>query len=121
MKTGRPPKNERSTFGSRIYELRERSGLSQQEVAEQLGISQSGYALWERRRASVKPENLVKLAAIFRVRVEALLLDDDLKNRKEEPSGRSRKLFAQVSKLPRQKQKKILDVVEDWLIPQTPR
>jgi transcriptional regulator with XRE-family HTH domain len=112
MKTGRPSKSERSDFGSRLYALREAAGLSQREVAAQLGISQPSYALWERNDVALRPDQLVKLAAVLGVRVEALLNPPSESNRRGGPAGKAKRVFETVSQLPRGQQQKILEVVE---------
>ena len=119
MKTGRPEKTPRSDFGARLRGLREAAGFSQAEMAKQLGLTQAGYALWERRRVALRADQIVRLADALGVSVEELFHEGSAKRRAAGPEGRAKRLFEQVSKLSRPKQKKILDVVEDWLIPQT--
>lgn len=116
MKTGRPAQTPRSDFGSRLHALREAAGLSQQEVADQLGISQPSYALWERKTSAIRAEHVVKLAEVLGVKVEDLYNGNPKSARRGGPSGRAKRVFEEVSDLPRQKQKRILDVVEDLLI-----
>lgn len=110
MKTGRPPKSPRSDFGSRIQSFREAAGLSQREVAEQLGISQPSYAAWERRNVGLTQDQLEKLAEIFKIEVVDFFTSDQ--KRKGGPVGRAKTTFEAVSQLPRPQQKKILDVVD---------
>jgi transcriptional regulator with XRE-family HTH domain len=112
MKTGRPSKSERSNFGGRLNALREASGLSQREVAEHLGISQPSYALWERNDVALRPDQLVKLAGILSVSVEALLHPANHNHRRGGPEGKAKRIFETVSQLPRSQQQKILEVVE---------
>lgn len=116
MQTGRPPQTERTAFGERVYALREAAGLSQQEVAAQLGIVQSSYATWERQTPSLRPEKIERLADILGVTVEALFSSGaPAPSRRGGPLGRAKRVFEEVSALPRKKQKRILDVVEDLL------
>ena len=112
MKTGRPAKTSRSEFGARLHGMREAAGLSQQQVAEQLGISQPAYASWERRNIAIQPDQLVKLASILGVTVEELVYDGKRSSRRGGPTGKARQVFEEVSGMPRTQQKKILDVVE---------
>ena len=92
--------------------MREAAGLSQQQVSEQLGISQPAYASWERRNVAIQPDQLIKLAGIFGVSVEELVYDGKRPARRGGPAGKARQVFEQVSGMPRTQQKKILDVVE---------
>ena len=112
VKTGRPSKSKRSPFGARLAALRQAAGLTQQQVASQLGISQPSYALWERNDVALRPDQLAGLAQILGVRVEALIEEPQRANRRGGPTGRARQVFETVSQMPRHQQKKIIDVVE---------
>ena len=115
MKTGRPAKTTRSEFGTRLHAMREEAGLSQQHIAEELGISQPAYASWERRNVAIQPAQLIKLASIFGVGVEALLCNSKRTSRRGGPPGRLRQVFEQVSGLPRQQQSKVIEFVEAFV------
>ena len=118
MKPGRPPRTSRSSFGARVCALREAAGLTQEQVAEQLGISQPSYALWERKEVALRPEQLTTLAHILGVRIEEVLDARSAIARRGGPVGRTKRVFERVSSLPRHQQQKILDVV-DALVAQT--
>ena len=115
MNTGRPAKRERTAFGERLHLLREAAGLSQQEVAGRLGITQPAYALWERRNASVRIEQLYQLADLFGVSVDELFYPVTNGKARGGPVGRAKRVFEAVSKLPRHRQKQILDVADALL------
>jgi transcriptional regulator with XRE-family HTH domain len=55
------------TYGTKLRQFREKSRLSQQEVAENLGIGQSTYSQWESDQSTFKVEFLPKLAHLFGV------------------------------------------------------
>lgn len=114
MQTGRPSKRPRTPFGQRLLALREAAGLSQAQVAGQLGITQHAYAYWERHPVALRPEQLVQLATILKITVEELM-DEAAAKKRSGPSGKARQAFEQVSKLPRHQQQRILGVVEDML------
>jgi transcriptional regulator with XRE-family HTH domain len=121
MKTGRPATSQRTDFGTRLHALREASGLSQQEVAKQLGISQPSYALWERRTTAIPVNQLTRLAEILGVRIDELFVVTSHSNgtqRKGGPTGKARRVFEEVSRLPRTRQQRILATVEDMLTAQ---
>jgi len=118
MNTGRPAKRERTAFGTRLHALREAAGLSQQEVAARLGITQPAYALWERRNVSVRVDQLHELAKIFAVAVEELFYEPGQAPQRSGPVGKARKVFEEVSRLPRNRQQRILNTVEDMLTAQ---
>jgi transcriptional regulator with XRE-family HTH domain len=117
MQTGRPSKSDRSPFGQRVYEAREAKGLSLRQVAEALEVPLKTYANWERRNVGVRPELLSALSTILEVSTEQLL-GSEQPSKKEGPTGKARKLFEEVSALPRHQQQRILATVEDMLIAQ---
>lgn len=112
VKTGRPSKSKRSAFGARLATLRQAAGLTQQQVASQLGISQPSYALWERNDVALRPDQLAGLAQILGVGVEELIEGPRRESRRGGPTGKARRVFETVSQMPRHQQKKIIDVVE---------
>lgn len=60
----------------KIKVMREMNQLTQEEVAEQLGMSITGYAKIERGQTNMSVEKLKQIAQIFNVNV-AQLLDDN--------------------------------------------
>ncbi|MBI1883136.1 MAG: helix-turn-helix transcriptional regulator [Chlamydiae bacterium] len=113
MKAGRPSKSQRTDFGERLHGLRLNAALSQQQVAQSLGISQPSYALWERRNVSVTPDQLIKLAKILGIDIEELFFDSDKgKNSRKGLRGQARRTFEILSNMPRHQQKKVIDVVQ---------
>lgn len=115
MPAGRPAKHRRSPFGERLVLARQQAGLSQTQVAEHLGITQPSYADWERRAVALKPEYLPKLAVLFGVSVDFLLGNEARKPRGGGPSGRVRRVFEAVSRLPRKQQQKVVEMAEGFL------
>jgi DNA-binding XRE family transcriptional regulator len=111
-RVGHPPRREFSEFAARLRALRLAAGLTQQQVAERLDIAQSSYALWERRDVALKPDQLVKLAEILGIWVGELLSESEATRRARGPSGRARQAFETLSRLPRGRQKQIVEVVE---------
>ena len=114
MQTGRPPLSPASEFGTRLRELREEAKISQKEVAIVLGISQPSYAKWERREVAVSPSQLRLLAETFGCEVGNFFTDDEVKKPRG-PVGRAKKMFEEVSQLPRYRQRDILEIVERLL------
>jgi len=115
MRTGRPSKSARTDFGARVKALREATGLTQEQVAGQLGITQASYALWERRNVALTAEQLGKLAAALGVTADELVFGAPRKSTRGGPTGKARRVFEEVSQLPRSRQQRILNTVEDML------
>ena len=57
----------------RIRELREDNDLTQREVAEMLGMSQTGYSKYEAGTNDIPTAILIKLADFYNVSVDYLL------------------------------------------------
>ena len=55
-------------LGERIKALRQGKGLSQEKMAELIGLSRQAVTKWETNRSCPSTENLLKLAEIFDVR-----------------------------------------------------
>ena len=58
----------------RIKAIRSKKGLTQEEMAEKLGMNQSHYAKLENGRIEIKMERLTKIASIFEMKVGDLLV-----------------------------------------------
>ena len=66
---------------NRLLNYRKNSGLSQEELAERIGVSRQAVSKWERSEASPDTDNLIALARLYGVTL------DELINGKSEPSG----------------------------------
>jgi len=60
-------------FGLRLKTLRKQAGLTQKQLAAQLGITKSVVSFYELQSRSPSPEVLAKLAQIFHVSADCLL------------------------------------------------
>ena len=58
---------------NRLYELRKKKGLSQEELAEKLGVSRQAVSKWERSEASPDTDNLIALAKIYDLSLDELI------------------------------------------------
>lgn len=63
-------------LGERIKACRLKAGMSQEKVAEQMGVSRQAVTKWESGQTSPSTENLFKLAELFGTSVDLLLSDD---------------------------------------------
>ena len=67
-------KEAKMTFASdKLKILRKRKKLTQNELANLLGISQKSYSNWENNKAEPTLENIVKLANILETTTDELL------------------------------------------------
>lgn len=58
---------------NRLQMLRKQNNLSQEELAEKLGISRQAVSKWERAEASPDTDNLISLAKLYGVTLDELL------------------------------------------------
>lgn len=79
------------TFGEKLTGLRKREGLSQEALAEQLGVSRQAVSRWEQGTALPDAAKLLPCARLFSVDVEWLLDDardwEDRTPAAESPQG----------------------------------
>ena len=60
-------------IATRLVELRKQHGLSQEELAEKLGVSRQAVSKWERVEAAPDTDNLIALAKLYGVSLDELL------------------------------------------------
>lgn len=115
MPMGRPTTKPRTPLGERIAAARQQAGLTQEQLAKKLGVTQRVVTYWERKPVALKPEQLSALAAALGVTADFLLGRQEPKARGTGPTGKARQIFERVSQLPRATQQRILANVEDAL------
>ena len=64
------------TLGSKIQMLRKRQGMSQEKLADELGVSRQAVSKWELDAALPDIANVVALSRMFSVTTDYLLKDD---------------------------------------------
>lgn len=60
-------------MANRLYNYRKQSGLSQEELADKLGISRQSVSKWERAESCPDTDNLIRLAKLYGVSIDTLL------------------------------------------------
>ena len=82
-------------LSEKLYQLRRRQGLSQEQAAERLGVSRQAVSKWENGASVPEADKLAALSRLYGVTTDYLLLDDapepaDTRRTAEAPgSGRS--------------------------------
>jgi len=101
-------------LGARLAELRKEQGLSQQALAEQLGIAQQTLAHYEVGRARMPVSLLPALAEKFGVAVDALL---GIKNgtAKRGPAPKLQQQIERLNRLPKPTQKVVMEMLDGVL------
>lgn len=80
-------------LGERLYELRTERDLSQDEVAERVGVSRQAVSNWERGETKPDTENLIALARMYGMSLDDLVQstdpsDSSAQNTRGDKSGR---------------------------------
>ena len=87
------------TLGERIKNQRTRAGLSQERVAELVGVSRQSVTKWESGQSAPSTENLFRLAEIFGTTVDMLLDIPDEKNAQSTDQAQIKELTSQIQYL----------------------
>jgi transcriptional regulator with XRE-family HTH domain len=111
---GRPALTPRGDYGRHLVALREAAGLTQQQLADQLGVHPSNVGFWERAAKPPRGDVLAALAEALGVSMDELMRTAPPKP-KPAPKGRLHEAFTAAAKLPRRQQQKIVEVVEALL------
>jgi len=101
-------------LGSRIASLRQEAGLSQQAVADELGIPQQTYANYEVARARLPVSTLLQLGRVFGVSMDELLGLRSGRG-KRGPAPKFQKQLERVAQLPRARQRVVIQMLDGVL------
>ncbi|KYG30398.1 helix-turn-helix domain-containing protein [Alkalihalobacillus trypoxylicola] len=69
----------------RIRQLRKEKGLSQEELAEEVGVSRQAVSKWESNQSTPDLLRIIKLSEYFNVTTDYLLKGTEASNQKDEP------------------------------------
>lgn len=81
------------TIGQKIIQLRNAAGISQEQMAETLGVSRQSVSKWEMDQALPQIDKVLQLAEMFSVSTDELLLDKIEINRRPANEPRTLKYF----------------------------
>jgi transcriptional regulator with XRE-family HTH domain len=101
-------------LGQRIAQFRKAQGLTQQQLAEVLGISQQTMAHYEVGRLRIAVAMLPPLTKALGITIEELLEEEKPKATKGKrgPTSVLERQIEQISHLPRAKQKFVMEMLE---------
>ena len=71
-------------FGERLKQIRADRGLSQEQLAEKIGVSRQAITKWETNRGLPDVENMIILAEIFKVTLDELILQRKMEQEQQE-------------------------------------
>jgi len=99
-------------LGQRIAQFRKAQNLTQQQLAEILGISQQTMAHYEGGRLRVAVVMLPVLAKALSIFVEELIDEPSAAKGKRGPASKLQQQVDQISQLPRAKQKFVTEMLD---------
>ncbi len=92
--------------------LRKAAALTQIELADALAVPQANIAFWEWSDKPPRSDLLPRMAKLFGVALEDLIVTDGRTLAKRSgPVGEVQRVFEEVRKLPRSQQRKIVETV----------
>ena len=97
-----------------LFELRKEKGLSQEQLAEQLGVSRQSVSKWETGEALPETERIIELSRVFDVSIDYLLKPsevDELSHRTEKLEKQHQEMVIQTKLRDKQRFRIISSVV----------
>ena len=104
-----------SVFSSKLVELRKSRQLTQQQFADQIGLSLSTVAYYESAAKNPKLETIYKIADFFKVSPGFLITNDDDQLIKPGPVPRLNQQLLRIKALSPHKQKLAAELLEAFL------
>lgn len=112
---GRAPSKPAPAFGAQLATLRKARGLTQAQLADALDLSVEMLAYYERRASNPSADFIAKAAAFFGVSADDLLALNTRAARKPGPPSQLAQLTERLGRLPRSKQKVVVEILEGFL------
>jgi transcriptional regulator with XRE-family HTH domain len=100
-------------LGARIAQLRKDQGMTQQQLAERLNVSQQTITAYEVGRRRIQVSSLPVIAQALGVTTEDLLAER--KAGKRGPASKLQQLMERIAQLPRSRQQFVIEVIESVL------
>lgn len=108
-------KKDRPPLARHFTELRQAAGLTQMQLADQVGVHHSNIAFWELSGTPPRGEVLPMLAQALGVSIDTLLGVTPPKPKRQAAKGRLQRVFENAAKLPRRQQDKVAEFVEAFV------
>ena len=120
IETNRTPVNSKDerffeTLGARIAQARKAQNLTQQQVAERLGIAQQTFAHYEGGRLRLPASLLPVLAHMLGMTVDELLGLEMKSKGKRGPMPRLQQQIDRISHLPKTKQFVVMEMLDAFI------
>lgn len=69
------------TFAEKLKSMRKQSGMSQEKLAEKIGVSRQAITKWENNTGIPDIENMLALSSLFNVSVDELLSNEKIEKK----------------------------------------
>lgn len=102
-------------LGSRIASARKAQNITQQQLAERLGIAQQTYAQYETGRARIPASMLPKLAQDLSLTMDEVMGQNERFRSRPGPTPKLQKQFERISQLPKAKQQVLMEMLDGVL------
>jgi len=113
---GRKLTKPRPKLGAHLMALRANAGLSQEDLAQRVGVPQQTIAFWEQSDKPPRSDVVPQLAEALGVSIQILFSENGVAVKKKGgPDGKLRKIFEDASHLPRRQQEKIAEFVTAFI------
>ena len=71
------------TFAEKLKSIRKKAGLSQEQLAEKLGVSRQAVTKWETETGIPDIENMMAISALFDISIDELLSNERPANKSQ--------------------------------------
>lgn len=109
------------SFSEKIYILRTKSGLSQDEMAGKFGVSRQSIWKWENGVSYPEIDKIIKISEVFHVSIDYLLKDNFKVKIKEGNIEKAALQFLGVSQDMEKMSEQIIEIMRDGVIDDTER
>jgi transcriptional regulator with XRE-family HTH domain len=103
-------------LGRRVAQLGQQAGMSQQTVADELGVAQQTLAHYEVGRLRMPVSRVPKLTELFGVPGDEILGLNGTRAGKRGPAPKLQQQIERLHRLPKAKQKLVMDILEGVLM-----
>ena len=80
-------------FGDKLKQIRMKEGLSQEQLADRIGVSRQAITKWETKKGMPDVENMIILAEIFKITLDELILQETRIQKEKEILSESETIY----------------------------
>jgi len=103
------------TLGKRLAKYRKMQGLSQEALAEKIGLSRKQVVDYETGRVHLNDEMIVRFALVLNASADELLGLKPMRHTEDSPELRFTRRLRDLSQLPEDKKRAVLKILDDLI------